>query len=395
VKLSRRARWAVPATAVVVIGTAVAVSQITIAQAAPALPARTPAQLLAQVNSDAKLPPLTGTVVETTSLGLPQLPQAADPSSLSSLITGSHTVNIYYQDAQHFRVQVPQTMSEIDAIRDGNTLWYWNSTRNAVTEYTFAGASTPAGKRFKDHAQTGPVLTPQQAANEVLQAVGKTTTVSVQSNVMVAGEPSYQLVLAPKDKRSLVGQVVIAIDGKYGVPLRLQVFAKGATSPAFQVGFTQIAFVTPAHANLQFTPPPGAKVTKDNLGDLGQRASGTGSANKEPTGFGTYGSGWLTVAELPQSALSNVEAGGLIGSSSQSATGQGTGSDSIGMGAVGGESQAVLHALMMAAKPVHGPWGSGTLLTTSLMSMLITKGEVYIGAVEPSVLYAAVGHTSG
>jgi hypothetical protein len=383
VKLSRRARWAVPATAVVVIGTAVAVSQITIAQAAPALPARTPAQLLAQVNSDAKLPPLTGTVVETTSLGLPQLPQAADPTSLSSLITGSHTVNIYYEDATHYRVQVPQTMSEMDAIRDGNTLWYWDSTQNAVTEYTYTGTSNPASNPAskKDHVQTGPVLTPQQAANEVLQAVGKTTTLSVQSNVMVAGEPAYQLVLAPKDKRSLVGQVVIAIDGKYGVPLRVQVFAKGATSPAFQVGFTQIAFVTPAPANLQFTPPPGAKVTKVNVvSDPGKKATGTGSANNDTTGFGVFGSGWLTVAEIPRSDLSNQ---------------QGTSGNSIGMGAFGGESQAVLHALMIAAKPVHGPWGSGTLLTTSLMSMLMTNGEVYIGAVEPSVLYAAVGHTSG
>jgi hypothetical protein len=396
VRLSRRARWAVPATAVVVVGAAVAVSQITIAQAAPALPARTAAQLLAQVSSDAKVPPLTGTVVETTSLGLPQLPQAADPTSLSSLITGSHTVNIYYQDAQHFRVQVPQTMSETDAIRDGSTLWYWDSSQNAVTEYTFGDSLNPAGKRFKDHVQTGPVLTPQQAANEVLQAVGKTTTVSVQTNVLVAGEPAYQLVLAPKDKRSLVGQVVIAIDGKYGVPLRVQVFAKGATAPAFQVGFTQIAFVTPAPANLQFTPPPGAKVTKENLGSqLGTKASGTGTANENASGYGVYGSGWLTVAELPQSAISMSDAGGLLGgSASQSAAGQGT-STSIGMGALGGESQAVVHALIAAAKPVHGAWGSGTLLTTSLMSMLITKGEIYIGAVEPSVLYAAVGHTAG
>jgi outer membrane lipoprotein-sorting protein len=388
VKLSRRARWAVPATAVVVTGAVVAASQITIAQAAPALPARTPAQLLAQVNSDAKLPPLTGTVVETTSLGLPQLPQAASSTSLSSLITGSHTVNVYYEDAQHFRVQVPQTMSELDVIRDGNTLWYWNSTQNAVTEYTWPkGSLHPSGTRFKNHVQAGPVLTPQQAANEVLQAVGKTTAVSVQSNVLVAGEPAYQLVLAPRDKRSLVGQVVIAIDGKYGVPLRVQVFAKGATSPAFQVGFTQIAFVTPAPSNLQFTPPPGAKVTKVNLSSqLGKEASGSGAATPGTSGFAAFGSGWLTVAELPQSDLSM--AGPIAG-------GQGTSSAQIGMGAVGGESQAVVHALMMAAKPVHGPWGSGTLLTTSLMSMLITNGEVYIGAVEPSVLYAAVGHTAG
>ena len=50
--------------------------------------------------------------------------------------------------------------------------------------------------------------------------------------------------------------------------------------------------------------------------------------------------------------------------------------------------------MLGSAKPVHGSWGSGTLVTTSLVSMLMTNGQVYIGAVEPSVLYAAVGHTS-
>ncbi len=108
----------------------------------------------------------------------------------------------------------------------------------------------------------------------MLAAVGPTTTVSVDSNVTVAGQPAYELVLAPKDSRSLVGQVQIAVDGRNGVPLRLQVYARGASSPAFQVGYTAIQFVTPAPADLSFTPPPGAKVTKVNLGS--QQPAGSG-----------------------------------------------------------------------------------------------------------------------
>ena len=39
---------------------------------------------------------------------------------------------------------------------------------------------------------------------------------------------------------------------------------------------------------------------------------------------------------------------------------------------------------------MHGSWGSGRLLRTSLFSVLITSnGRVLIGAVTPSVLYAA------
>jgi outer membrane lipoprotein-sorting protein len=378
VKLSRRGRWAVPAAAVVVAGSVIAGLQIPAAEASPSLPAKTPAQLLADVSQDAKLPPLTGTVVETTSLGLPQLPQVDNPSSLSSLLTGSHTVKVYYQNPQHYRLSLQAPMSETDVIRSGNTLWQWESRNNSVTEYA---APAHAAKHAKPK-MSGPVLTPQQAADEVLQAVGKTTLVSVQSNVMVANEPAYQLVLAPKDQRSLIGHVVIAVDAKYGVPLRVQVFAKGSSSPAFQVGYQFLSFTAPAPANLAFTPPPGAKVDKVNVG------SGKSAQKQSETGFGTYGNDWLTVASLPQQDLLSSLGTGAAGSPTPAAP-------SAGPGGLGGDSQAVIGALFAAAKPVSGAWGKGTLLQTSLFSMLMTNGEVYIGAVQPSVLYAAVGHTSG
>jgi outer membrane lipoprotein-sorting protein len=385
VNLSRRARWAAPATAVVVTAAVVAALQIPAAQATPNLPARTPAQLLAEVSSDAALPPLTGTMVEATSLGLPQLPQAGNPTSLSSLITGSHTLKIYYQDAKHFRVAIPQPESEIDVIRNGPTGWLWNSAENSVTKFELPAGS---GKSKQPAAKLPtPPLTPQQAANLVLKAVGKTTVVSVEANVMVAGEPSYQLVLAPKDSRSLIGKVTIAIDGKYGAPLRVQVFAKGATSPAFQFGYTALQFAAPAAANYDFTPPPGASVTVENMaGATGKPAAGQQS---DTSGFGVYGKSWLQVVELPQKDLMQGLGTNPASSGTAPAAG-GSGPATV----MGGDSQEVLSALLGSAKPVHGAWGSGTLLTTSLFSMLMTNGEVYIGAVEPSVLYAAVGHAS-
>src|SRR6516225_3815420 len=123
-KLSRRARWAVPAGALVVTGGVLAGSLISVAQAAPGLPARTPAQLLVQV-ADSAAPPLTGTVVETASFGLPRLPGTQNPTSLASLLTGSHTVRVWYASAQHFRLAVPEPLSESDLFRDGSTAWFW------------------------------------------------------------------------------------------------------------------------------------------------------------------------------------------------------------------------------------------------------------------------------
>jgi outer membrane lipoprotein-sorting protein len=371
----------------------VAALQIPAAQASPSLPNKTPAQLLASLSSDSKVPPLTGTVVETTSLGLPQLPQAAtSATSITSLLTGSHTVKVYYQDASHFRLAIPQPESETDVIADGSKVWLWQSTPDSVTEFVPSGDATTHAKP----KLPGPPLTPQQAADQVLAKVGKTTIVSVQANVMVAGEPAYQLVLAPKDHRSLIGKIVIALDGKYGVPLRVQVFAKGAASPAFQVGYTALAFTQPDPANFTFTPPSGASVHVVKVGaDSGKAIAKSGQSSM--TGFGSYGKSWLTVVSFPQQDLSSALGGNLgsiSGSSASAAPGKQPDIYSAKGGSVSVSAQEVLNAVLGSAKPVHGSWGSGTLVTTSLVSMLMTNGEVYIGAVEPSVLYAAVGHTS-
>lgn len=381
--MSRRGRWAVPVTAVVLTGGVVAGFQVPSAQAAPVLPAKTPAELLAMVNSRAKVPAFTGTVVETTSLGLPRLPRQAGSTSITSLLTGSNTVKIYYANARHFRVAVPRTMSETDFVRDGTALWQWSSTANAVTKYTL-----PAPAAKKPAAATLPAqvpMTPQQAANEVLKAVGKTTTVRTQSNVDVAGEAAYQLVLAPKDSRSLVGRVVIAIDGARGVPLRLQVFAKGSSTPAFQVGFTQISYVAPAAANLSFTPPPGATVKTVNMAAGKSAAPRSGTSPRAGTGAGTYGSGWLSVAELPQSGLlsSLGTSGGASGPAASTAPAGGS---------LGADTAGLAKEFLTAAEPVSGAWGSGKLLHTSLVNVLMANGELYIGAVQPSVLYSAAAH---
>jgi outer membrane lipoprotein-sorting protein len=353
---SRRARWAVPAGALVVTGGVLAGSLISSASAAPGLPTRTPAQLLAEVAS-ATAPPLTGTVVETASFGLPSLPATGNPTSLSSLLTGSHTVRVWYASPQHFRLAVPSSLSESDVIRDGSTAWLWQSTLNKVTKYTL-----PAQAPAKAIPHTP--VTPQEAARQVLAAVGPTTAVSVNPNVTVAGQAAYALVLAPKDHRSLVGQVQIDVDGKNGVPLRLQVFARGASSPAFQVGFTAVQFVTPAAADLSFTPPAGATVTQENLSSDHGKPADTGGAT-------TIGKDWLTVLKLPSTDLTP----------GRPAAGGGSATD-----------DRVLSALLAAATPVHGAWGSGQLLRTSLVSVLITdSGTAYIGAVEPAVLYDAAG----
>ncbi len=378
---SRRTRWAVPAGAVVIAGAVTAGVLISAAaSASPELPAKTPAQLLAALAArTGPPPPLTGTVVESASLGIPQLPQLSNQNSPVSLLSGSHTVRVWYQDPAHLRLAMPVQMSETDVIRNGRQVWLWQSNKNSVTKLTLPARQAKSAQATPSPTQVP--LTPQQAASQVLKAVGPSTRVSVQRTVTVAGQAAYQLVLSPKSSGSLVGRVNIAIDASNNVPLRVQVFARGASSPAFQVGYTAVSFVRPAAANFSFTPPSGAKVhtvTPPSPAERQQKHSAAASQVQ------VIGKDWLSVAVFPSSVLSEV-----TGSSTAGATGQMAQSAVPGgqAGSGSGETAAIVRSLLGAASPVHGAWGSGQLLHTNLLSMLITDdGHVLIGAVRPAVL---------
>jgi hypothetical protein len=297
--MSARARWAVPAGAVAAVGIVIGATAVASASE-PSLPAQSVAQLLADVQQGTSKPlgPLTATVQETANLGLPALPQIGGITGQSGRLgaldplAGTTSVSVWYLDQQHIRVAEASQMGESDLRLDGKQLWLWNSKTQTATHVLLpqqvANARPPlktpgASASFKASASNE---SPLAAARQALAAVGPTTTVRLGPNVSVAGRPAYQISVSPKASGSLVSQILIAIDASRHIPLQVQVFARGSSSPAFQIGFTALTFGRPAMSNFAFAPPPGAKVK--NV---------TAPANA-PAGFGTLGPGGLGLAGL-------------------------------------------------------------------------------------------------
>jgi outer membrane lipoprotein-sorting protein len=400
-RFSRRARWAVPAGVAAIVGLVAGGTLVSAAQAAPALPARSAAQLLTDVQRAAATAPrpVTATIQESAALGLPDLPDMGSVSSGLSLLSGSHTVKVWYADPVHVRLAEQVPMGETDLRVDGSRVWLWQSSSQTATHLLLPARSAapgPLGKSSRPAAGKAAVeLTPQQATQRVLAAVGPTTAVSVQQNVTVAGQPAYELRLAPKDSGSLIGQIDIDIDAANYLPLQLQVLARGAVTPAFQVGYTALSFGRPAAGNFTFSPPPGAKVKTVTAPAVPRRGKHSAKAPQAASSVRVVGKNWLSVAVVPASAslaaLANVAEGApATSSSSFSSSSNGSAYSST---FVAGNSQelAALRMLLRASTPVHGAWGSGRLLRTSLVSVLLTrKGEVLVGAVRPAVLYADV-----
>ncbi|MFD8529535.1 outer membrane lipoprotein carrier protein LolA [Streptosporangium canum] len=372
----RAVRWGVPIATVALVAGAIGAGPVIAAvQGDPVLPERTAAQLLADAvrATESGVKPMSGTVMQTASLGLPGLPEVAGMGGTSpaALLAGSHELKVWYGGEDRFRFALPGRMSETDLIVNGDQAWLWESGTNKATRLKGAGQAGP------DHDRALPMATtPQQVADEALKRAEAGTAVSVSNTEKVAGRPAYQLVLTPKDGSSLVKEVKLALDGETFVPLRVQVYAKSAAEPAFEIGFTSVTFTPPAPDNFTFTPPAGAKVEEKSLADLGRSPeAGQERAEALKSEITTVGEGWTTVAVLPFSTRD------LTGPAQQ----QG--------GRPGGQDATVVaDALLKSARQVSGAWGSGKVIQTKLVSALLTDdGRLLVGAVTPEKLTEAAG----
>src|SRR4249920_2304409 len=130
-------RWAVPVAvslAVVAVG---ALVRLLPASADAVLPPRSAAQLLVDVQT-ARLDGLSGTVVERSDLGLPDLPipGGMGSSNLTTLVAGTHTLRLWYAGPTKVRMALLGTLGESDVIRNGADLWTWSSDQNTATHRT-------------------------------------------------------------------------------------------------------------------------------------------------------------------------------------------------------------------------------------------------------------------
>jgi outer membrane lipoprotein-sorting protein len=346
-------RWVAPLGVACVV-TAVAVSVANSGGSPHALPDTVPASLVAAVEHTEQTP-FTATMVSRLSSGLPSLPAASAVShgggaSFESLLTGSHTMQIWYGGRAKQRVALLAAGEETDLFRDGDDLWQWSSSTGVALHTVLRGRARGALAQLPPEA-----LTPAALAARAFSSLNARTGVRIDQDIEVADRRAYDLVLTPHDSATRVGSVHVAVDGITKVPLGVQVYARGSSSAAIDVAFTSIRFGAPSERNFDFVPPPNAAVT-----ELGRRLTAAPSASRVVAK--TVGSGWTAVYRL-------------------------------GTGGANAAPDIVLAFRNMPA--VSGRWGKGRLLVTGLVSVLVTKdGRMYAGAVQPQRLYAVAAATT-
>ncbi|HEU5353562.1 MAG TPA: hypothetical protein VFU65_03840 [Actinocrinis sp.] len=368
-----------PASVVAIVATGAALAP-QFASAAPALPPISAQNLLVKV-AQSKVDTYSGTVALTTNLGLPALPNLSNRANPLSLLSGTHTLQVAANGPQKERIALLDTMSEYDLVHNGTQVWLYDSSQNSVEHATLPnkpGADTK--ERFKAGELGKAPLTPQQAAQRLLDALSPSTYISVDGTQSVAGRAAYTLVLTPKQHGSLIGKITIAVDYQNGAPLRVAVYPAGSGTAAFDIGFKDVSFSAPSDAQFNFKAPKGATVQEMAGHARSSGMAGLSGANLNPQ---VLGKDWLTVVELHGVDLNALSKAAGAGS-------KGGGSDrGNANGLFNGDASSYLNTLIGAGKQVSGAFGSGKLYTTNFLSILITNdGRLFVGSVTPSVLEA-------
>lgn len=331
-------RW-MPAVAVPAVIAAAALAGSLPASAGDPLPAKTPAEVLALV-AHHSAPSLSGTLEQTSQIGLPELPQAGPSSggaaSVLELLSGPHTARVFLDGTSKMRVQVLDRLAERNAVRSGNQVWLYNSKDNTATHLTLpTDVGHPKDLGQYKHPETGTdgvMPTPEELAARLLAAADPTTEVAVLPEVKVAGRAAYNLMITPRTEGTLIGSVAIAVDGQSGLPLSVVLKARGQEEPAFKLAFTSLSLEAPDASLFAFSPPPGATVK-----ELEVPAHGTGQRPGHGTESGVVpdavapdavapdyrdpngglprptvtGNGWESVVEFPASPAS-AEASAMV-----------------------------------------------------------------------------------
>jgi len=301
----RRMVWVVPAIVSVVVVLLGVLSGRSSAST-PNLPKMSAKALIVAVQHSTTQA-FSGTIDETTNLGLPSLPGEAGSASLSwtTFLSGSHSVRVWADGPDRQRLALVGELSEAEVVHNGRDLWTYTSHTNTASHTLLpAGSRDPASRGTSPDAADP---TPSAVADRLLAAITPTTQVRVAKPRTVAGRSAYVLSLAPRDHRSTVREATIAIDARRFVPLRVQVFGSGS-APALSIGFSDVSFSRPAAGVFAFRLPKGATIEKNPLTDLRHERYHHHADGHAPMPVtrpvhsdakpAVIGSGWTSVVEL-------------------------------------------------------------------------------------------------
>jgi outer membrane lipoprotein-sorting protein len=388
---SSRNRLLAVITALVVLGIA------SVALAAGTLSASTakpPPKPLAQALADAAAAPAVDGV--TARIAFTNRLVGGDLVPGNSPLLAGATGRLWAAQDGRFRLELQGDAGDAQILGDGTAVTVIQPGNSTVYRFVL-----PA----KDAASTTPTAdTPPTAAGiqAQLDKLAGAVVLSGAEPTSVAGQPAYEVRLAPAANGGLLGAVAVAWDAARGVPLRAAIYARGATDPTLELTATDIAFGPVASDALNVPVPAGAKVQTVDLGQLRHdRSSATAGDTHAPetvaqvqanVSFPLHAP--ATAAGLPRTSIHTVGGNGDGKAGALVVYGHGLGSIAVLEQAADAGAAATARPAGIDLPSVSIAGAPGSELSTALGSVVrVTRNGVIttvLGSVPAAAAEAAV-----
>ena len=289
-----RWRWLVVlASAALLVGLPVAVAH----RPGGGPPTRPTAALLAKVQASASV----GWSGRAESQGSLQVPSSDSFATLGQLLGEHVELRAWWRGEQTWRVDRIRSTGETDTFRDGGgqVRWIFESERA-----TFSPVSTI---RLPDAVD----VLPPTLGRDLFQGA-RVEELSAMAGRRVAGVDAIGLRLRPADAATTVDHVDLWADPGTGLPLRVDLYGKGAALPVLTTTFTDLTLGEPDPAAVRFTAPAGVSLSYEESTDVAAEANALFDVSlpsvvaglevrdgQPPKAVGVYGRGPTTMIVFP------------------------------------------------------------------------------------------------
>ena len=155
----------------------------------------------------------------------------------------------------------------------GDVQVVWNDTEVTVydaSSNTVYRAKLPAdAKSSADHSGIPSVA----KIKDFLAKLSEHASLSSAEPSNVAGQEAYTVRISPKHDGGLLGAAELAFDASRAVPLRLGIYAQGASTPVLELAASNISYGPVPASEVNVAPPAGAKSV--GLGSLTRNGQDT------------------------------------------------------------------------------------------------------------------------
>jgi hypothetical protein len=250
--VQRSWRWLVVAVATLAV--------LVLPWAVGSIPARVHAKAPAAVRAAILSSAATGYSGYAEAAGGLSLPVSDQFSSIANLLGGTTQLRVWFRSAQDWRVDELGLAGETDVHAGSKGTWTWNYEANRAS---FDPQPSDQQVRLPVASDLVPADLGRRLLSEAVPS-----ELSTLPGVRIAGRSAVGVQLVPDQPTSTVARVAVWADSATGIPLRVQVFTRGAAQPALSTTFLDFAAGTPPAAQTAFAVPAEATVQINSGVDL-------------------------------------------------------------------------------------------------------------------------------